>query len=211
MNIRKETIETVYINRGYIYKASADSVGTIEGKNVKSTTLSREGVESNYYAEPVVMAADMASIDRLIPVKSRKIDSEGNMWEKTYKSSKNYLRLLELDPTTGVDIGSFGVDLCPDVDIWANSGIIDSVPTTEFLELYFNVSSEENMQIVSEFYGLENPLPMDNDLNTNRENWTVRSYPDFSVDLVLGSVVFKNSIPTLLKIYKFETQEVEVE
>jgi hypothetical protein len=201
------TKEIVYVDNGKIYKESSENIGTVIGKNVKYTTRSADGTESNYYTDPVLKREDLGKYDTLIPLHSEKKHANGMLWTKTYKSTKEYRDLLNIDTIGSVDITSFGVPLCPDVDIWGGAGFKEG--DDNFIELYFNVTSSANMQDISSFYQLENPLSANNDLDSNRENWTIRSYEHLGVDLVLGSIVFEGETPMRLKIYKIEKEVVD--
>lgn len=201
--------EISYINSGTVYKISTDDLGSVEGKSVIFTTKAEDGTNSNYFTDLITNKDNINDYDPLIIVKSEKIDDTGTVRIKTYKSTKEYRDLLNMDATGSVDINSFGLPLCPDVDIWGGVGLIEG--DDNFIELYFNVTSSANMQDISSFYQLENPLPTDNDLDGNRENWAMRSYEHLGVDLVLGSVVFEGEAPIRLKIYKIEKEVVDGE
>jgi|SaaInlV_200m_DNA_2_1039689.scaffolds.fasta_scaffold17304_2 hypothetical protein len=191
--------EISYIE-GAIYKESKEVDTVMEGFTVGQKTVSNAGVSSLYYAPSLIKAGDEIEQDKLIPLISVKTDSEGKELHKKYQSTSDYRELLGMDG--GVDINSFGVSLCPSVDIWGGVGQIEEEPNG--IELYFNVLSEANIQDISNYYNLPNPLPVDNDLDSNRPNWTIREYKELGIDLVLGSVVFDNKTPIRLKIYKLE-------
>ena len=188
--------EKVYKNRGLLYKENLTDIPHIEGKAVSTATVSSDGTTSIYYKDAIYRGG----LDDLIPVESLKTNEDGSTWIKTYESTSQYRSLLGMDG--GVDIHSLGLSLCPAVDAWGGVGRIKG--RDEFIELYFNVTSNSNMQDIADFYNLENPLPVENDLDNNRANWTIREYPLKDIDLVLGSVVFIDGIPDSLKIYKME-------
>jgi hypothetical protein len=196
--------ETTYINHGVVYKTSVDSFGKVKDKTVVFTTKAIDGTDSNYFVSPITNKDNINEYDSLIHVKAEKKDSQGIIWTKTYKSTKEYRSLLNMDTEQGFDMSTSDLPLCPDVDIWGGIGLIKG--DDSFIELYFNVTSSENMQDVSDYYGLENPLPLDNDLNSNRRSWIVRDFGEF--DLVLASVVFKDKVQQLIKIYKYDMPEL---
>jgi hypothetical protein len=169
-----------------------------------TTTSAITGTTSIYYTPMLQTEEEALSNDALIPHKSRKINSDGSVQEKYYLSTSQFRKLIGM--TGGVDINSYGIPLADSVSVWGGVALIEDDDT--FLELYFNVVDNANMQDIADFYSLPNPLPTVNDLDENRGAWTLREYSN-GIDLVLGSVAFKNSVPTLLKIYKFEKQEVE--
>ena len=196
--------EIVYTNQGDIYKTSTDSCGVVEGKAVLWATTS-DNVNSDYYCD-TFNPPNSTEYDILIKVKSKKVDASGQVWIKTYTSTSQYRELLGMPEEGSVDINSLGLSLCPDVDVWGGIGEIEGKTRSEFIELYFNTTSSSNMELISNFYGLDNPLPLDNDLDSNRNEWTLREYNSLDMTLVLGSVVFKDNAPVKLKIYKYEKE-----
>jgi hypothetical protein len=191
--------EMVYI-AGKVYKESVVVDQQIDGLTIGHQTLSDIGVVSIYTIPALVTAENYSEQDKLIKFNSIKTDLNGVKWHKTYISTTDYRQLLGIDG--GIDINSLGLSLCPVVDIWG--GVAQITENPSFTELYFNVTSSKNMQDISAFYQLKNPLPVDNDLDSNRSNWTIREYKELGIDLVLGSVVFDNKTPIRLKIYKLE-------
>jgi hypothetical protein len=191
--------EMVYI-AGKVYKESVVVDQQIDGLTIGHQTLSDSGVVSIYTIPALVTAENYSEQDKLIKFNSIKTDLNGVKWHKTYISTTDYRQLLGIDG--GIDINSLGLSLCPVVDIWG--GVAQITENPSFTELYFNVTSSKNMQDISDFYQLKNPLPVDNDLDSNRSNWTIREYKELGIDLVLGSVVFDNKTPIRLKIYKLE-------
>lgn len=189
----------VYI-AGKVYKESVVVDQQIDGLTIGHQTLSDSGVVSIYTIPALVTAENYSEQDKLIKFNSIKTDLNGVKWHKTYISTTDYRQLLGIDG--GIDINSLGLSLCPVVDIWG--GVAQITENPSFTELYFNVTSSKNMQDISDFYQLKNPLPVDNDLDSNRSNWTIREYKELGIDLVLGSVVFDNKTPIRLKIYKLE-------
>lgn len=192
--------EIVYINNGEVYKTSATTFDTIPNHSIVMTTTSEvTGTTSVYYTPMLQTEAEVLSSDTLIPHKARKINSDGSVQEKYYLSTSQFRELIDM--TGGVDINSYGVPLAGSVSVWGGVALIED--DDNFLELYFNVVDNTNMQDIADFYGLPNPLPSDNDLDINRSDWTLREYAN-GVDLVLGSIVFDDTTPTLLKVYKFD-------
>ncbi len=198
-------MKEIAYEEGSVYKESTeiDDKAKIEGYVIGQQTVSSAGVKSLYYVPEIIRARDKVTQDKLIPFLSVKLDSNGRKWHKRYRSTSQYRQLLGMDG--GLDINSLDLLLCPDVDVWGGVGHIEENPS--FTELYFNVLSESNMQDIANFYSLPNPLPVNNDLDSNRPNWTIRAYKELGIDLVLGSVVFDEKTPARLKIYKIEKEE----
>ena len=203
-------METVYINNGEIYKTTIKPAmdAIPEGKSVECSTRSSDGVESLYVIESKQTKEYIATLDTYIHVTSLKDDGNGSTWVKKYRSSTQFLDLLGTKkPSAGVDINSLGFSLCPSIDTWGGIGEIEGTPLNEFVEVYFNVTSNALMSEVAGFYSLPNPLWEGNDLDTNRSEWNIMEIQSNSMEVVLGSIVFKNNTPTLLKIYKFDNAE----
>lgn len=195
--------EITYINNGLTYKAQTNikDHAKIANKSILNAMSSSTGVDSVYYVDSIQTPEMSSKVDALINIESQKTDADGVVWTKTYKSTSQFRELIGVKG--GLDINSISVDLCPSVEVWGGIGEVTGKAQDEFIELYFNVTSSKNMQDIADFYGLPNPLATDNDLDANRHNWTLREYPN-GVDLVLGSVVFKDKVQILLKIYKYE-------
>jgi len=203
--------ETVYIDEGTVYKTNTSHKlhPVIEGQTIINTMISTDGVTSAYYSPTTQSAEDIRKLDLLIPIESIKKDQKGEVWIKRYVSTTQYLEMLGVESSKGVDINKLGLSLCPDVSIWGGIGEIVGTSRVKFLEAYFNVTSSNNMKDIADFYGLLNPLPIDNDLDSDRSDWTIREYPSIGVDLVLGSIVFRDYEPSLLKIYKYSKEEAD--
>jgi len=187
--------EITYIKSGEVYKKTVPAGRySKRGHIVITASMSSTGVRSVYYHG----LRWSSEYDRIFHFKSEKVDADGKVWVKNYSSTK---QLRDLIGVAGGDvIDQF--DLSPSVNLWCAVGTIEG--RDDFVELYFNVESVEQLKEVASYYGLELPVS-DNDLDNNRKDWVVRHFKTKqgnTIEFVGGSIVFDGGNPTILKIYK---------
>lgn len=195
--------ETAFINQGKVYKTSTKN-GKVDNKSVFWSTVSNDfAVKSDYYTDYFIPAGS-TKYDPVIELHSRKTEPDGNISIKKYTSSLQARELLGISIDRSVDIEELEFPLCPDINIWGGIAEYEGKPKTEFIELYFNAESYSQMQSIAEFYGLQNPLPEGDDFDINISDWVIRDYTNIGFEFVLGSIVFRNNTPSMLKIYKYD-------
>ena len=186
--------ELTYINGGQLYKESTKR-RIVPGKICISSANSNKGIESDYYHD----IHPSNKYDRIFHFKSIKRDSTGE-WVKTYESTKQLRELLGV--SGGVELPD--LTLSSDVSLWLAVGSIEG--NSNFVELYFNVESNEQLSAVASFYNLDNPIDLNNDLDTNRSEWEFRTFTSKLLApplvAVAGAIAFEDGVAKLLKIYK---------
>lgn len=123
--------------------------------------------------------------------------------KKTYQSSQAFREFNGIETELpALDLSIF--DISPDIIFPVCAGFLENIDEKE---LYFDVPSPEMLHNVASYYNL--PYPITEELGvalvTDREK--LASYWNEKYDIVLGSVKFRNNIPTMLKFYVLHKAE----
>jgi hypothetical protein len=123
---------------------------------------------------------------------------------KHYESSKQY-RTIIAHLTTGNSYDE-DFDLCPSVNIWIGRSWIEN----EEDELYFYLENSNMLEAVASYYSLPEPCDSTTKLriDSNPEAFRLRHYDIYElgggnwVPVVVASIVFKDNVATMFKLYE---------
>lgn len=169
--------EKVYINGGIIYKD--EDIKTV----VNNYTYDDNGDPLFRY--------------------SKKVSSEYPRG-KQYLFTKQFKSYFTEDKTRkGVELTNY--DLCPDVSLWIALGAPDENETQDY-DLFFSVSSVEELRAVAEYYKLPYPITSEvEEIITNAPE-TINFWKVGDHSVVPAGIQYRNGLPSILKLYTYPTE-----
>ena len=117
---------------------------------------------------------------------------------KIYKSTLEMRNFLGYESDSPVaDVSSYNV--CPEINLVVCTAEVEN---TNDKELYFRVTSTDNLKKISAYYSLPYPIcEKTGDLIDNNPALISSYWSKDNSEVVLGSVKFKDDVPVLLKLY----------
>jgi len=166
--------ETVYINKGEIYKEQVYFSGNYDPNDKFNYVTTRTGTNT---------------VDPIAPFTKRQ-----NGKIKIYTSTKE-ARKWYSNENSGESLS--GYDLCPNVTLWWGKGVIDN----KNYDLYFKIDNATMLNQVASYYSL--PYPINSEIEVKLDTpESICTYSNYLGDhLILGAVKFVNGSASILKMY----------
>lgn len=187
----------VSFSNGEIYKV---------GTNLENNPSKRivDNCSSTYHT------TDSDFLDSLFPLFSINKCDDDEYVKYYYPTNNLYKELFGESSKGGKDITKY--DLSPDAELWFCVAYYQGMEHS--YDLLFSVEDDKKLRKISEYYGLEFPLPKGESLDYNKEQWHYKDFNNLCInndintdkkfvsDFKIGSVKFKNDKPYLIKMYK---------
>lgn len=118
---------------------------------------------------------------------------------KVYKSTSALREFLGVvSDSVPADLSSY--DLCPDVQLWAGIGELEG---TEHKEVYFRVENSTVIKAVADYYSLPYPVTKEFEDILHNSPEDISFFSNEYRELVLASVKFEGTTPTMFKVYAY--------
>jgi hypothetical protein len=197
----------------------------MHGCRIVELSFANKKIYKKSYIDRVTAGECISSINQIDKIKTRYFNSNSKYLDelypffsknengivKYYHPSNDIYKIIEgRDSEKGKDLKIY--DLCPAVDLWIGVGTYSH--TKDDFELYFAIDTDQQLRNLSEYYNLSFPLPEDESLDCNIQDWhsmdfrlaAERINPNcrskFKNNFKIGSIKFRDDSPSLLKMYK---------
>lgn len=150
------------------------------------------------------------NVDENWPLVAYKTYSNGEQSKKHYYPSMDMYILFDIK-NRGADLSNY--DLFPGIKHWVGVGEYEGTNDGSF-ELFFDVENNDQLIKLCDYYGVKFPLPKTENIDKSPRDWHSTDFHQFIKnvgvnidntminDFKIGSIVFKNNAPEMVKMYK---------